>query len=106
MELIKFQWLRIQNKAVKFFDAHSKDLNGMPHSFGKCALLTIEGIEKISYLQISFLQVGVVSFEIKGAFIRDNELGLQNVQESPKIENLPLRNKRNQIQYMKRKKKS
>ena len=78
----------------------------MPHSFGKCALLTIEGIEKISYLQISFLQVGVVSFEIKGAFIRDNELGLQNVQESPKIENLPLRNKRNQTQYMKRKKKS
>ena len=92
-------------QSCKIFDAHSKDLNGMPHSFGKCALLTIEGIENI-YFQISFLQVGVVSFEIKGAFIRDNELGLQNVQESPKIENLPLRNKRNQTQYMKRKKKS
>ena len=93
-------------QSFKIFDAHSKDLNGMPHSFGKCALLTIEGNENISYFQISFLQEGVVSFEIKGAFIRDNELGLQNVQESPKIENLPLRNKRNQTQYMKRKKKS
>ena len=49
----------------------------MPHSFGKCALLTIEGIENlVSYLQISCLQVGVVPFEIKGVFIRDIELGL------------------------------
>ena len=46
-------------QSCKIFDAHSKDLNGMPHSCRKCALLTIEGIENI-YLQISFLQVGVV----------------------------------------------
>ena len=79
----------------------------MPHSFGKCNLLTIEGIENlVSYLKISCLQTGVVPFEIKGVFVRDNELDLQNVHESPKIEHLPFRNKRNQTQYMKWKQKS
>ena len=38
------------------FDAHSSDLHGIPHLFGKCTLLTIEGIENLlSYLQISCL---------------------------------------------------
>ena len=79
----------------------------MPHSFGKCTLLTIEGIENlVSYLNISCLQIGFVPFEIKGVFVRDNELDLQNVHESPKIEHLPFRNKRNQTQHMKRKQKS
>ena len=51
----------------KIFDAHSRDLHGMPYPFGKCTLLTIEGIENlVSYLQISCLQIGVVPFEIKG----------------------------------------
>ena len=69
--------IKNSEQSFKIFDAHSKDLNGMPHSFGKCALLTIEGIENlVSYLQISCLQEGVVPFEIKGVFIRDNELGL------------------------------
>ena len=64
-------------QSFKIFDAHSKDLNGMPHSFWKCALLTIEGIENlVSNFQISCLQVGVVPFEIKGVFIRDHEIGL------------------------------
>ena len=41
-------------QSFKIFDAHSRDLHGMPHSFGKCTLLTIEGIENlVSYLQIS-----------------------------------------------------
>ena len=99
--------IKNSEQSFKIFDPHSKDLNGMPHSFRKCALLTIEGIENLaSYLQISCLQVGAVPFEIKGFFIRDNELGLQNVQESPKIEHFPFRNKRNQTQPIKRKQKS
>ena len=66
----------------KIFDAHSRDLHGMPHSFGKCTLLTIEGIENlVSYLQISCSQVGVVPFEIKGVFVRDNQPNLQFVQK-------------------------
>ena len=60
----------------------------------------------MSHLKISCSQIRVVAFEIKGVFVRDNELDLQNVHESPKIEHLPFRNKRNQTQHMKRKKKS
>ena len=94
-------------KSFKIFDAYCRDLHGMPHSFRKCTLLTIEGIENlVSYLNISCLQIGFVPFEIKGVFVRDNELDLQNVHESPKIEHLPFRNKRNQTQHMKRKQKS
>ena len=94
-------------QSFKIFDAHSRDLHGMPHSFGKCTLLTIEGIENlVSYLQISCLQIGVVPFEIKGVFVRNNEPGLHNVNESPKIEHLPFNNKRNQMQPIKRKLKS
>ena len=67
-------------QSFKIFDAHSRDLHGMPHSFGRCSLLTIEGIENlVSYLKISSLQIGVVPFEIKGVFVRGNELDLQNV---------------------------
>ena len=48
---------------------------GCPTHLGKCTLLTIEGIENlVSYLKISCLQIGVVPFEIKGVFVRDNEL--------------------------------
>ena len=93
-------------QSFKFF-AHSRDLHGMPHSLRKCTLLTIEGIENlVSYLQISCLQIGVVPFEIKGVFVRNNEPDLHNVNESPKIERLPFNNKRNQMQPIKRKLKS
>ena len=68
------------------FDAHSSDLQGMSHSFGKCTLHTFEGIEDlVSYLQISCLQIGVVPLKLKVS-IRDTELDLQNAHESPKIE--------------------
>ena len=91
-------------QSFKIFVANSRDLHGMPHSFGKCTLLTIEGIENlVSYLQISCLQIGVVPFEIKGVFVRNNELDLHNVNESPKIGCLPFNNKRNQMQPIKRK---
>ena len=79
-------------QSFKIFVAHSRDLHGMPHSFGKCTLLTIEGIiieNLVSYLQISCLQIGVVPFEIKGVFVRNNEPDLHNVNESPKIRRLP-----------------
>ena len=39
--------IKNSEQSFKIFDPHSKDLNGMPHSFRKCALLTIEIIENI-----------------------------------------------------------
>ena len=98
--------IKNSEQSFKIFDAHSRDLHGMPHSFGKCTLLTIEGMENlVSYLQISCLQIGVVPFEIKGVFVRGNEIDLQNGNESRKIEHLCFSDKRNQTQPMKRKQK-
>ena len=45
----------------------SKDFYGMPHSFGKCTLLSIKGLKNlVLYLQMSCSEVRVVSFEIRG----------------------------------------
>jgi len=44
-----------------------------------------------NYLQISRLQIWVISFKIEGVFVIDNELDLQNVHDSPKIENFPFK---------------
>ena len=53
----------------KISDSHAKDFYGMPHSFGKCTLLSIEGLENlVSYLQMSCLETGVLPFEIKGVY--------------------------------------
>ncbi|XP_044171263.1 uncharacterized protein LOC122955565 [Acropora millepora] len=94
-------------QSFKIFVGYSRDLHGMPHSFGKCTLLTIEGIGNlVSYLQISCSQIGVVPFEIKGVFVRNNEPDLHNINESAKIGRLPFNNKRNQMQPIKRKLKS
>ena len=99
--------IKNSEQSFKILDAHSRDLHWMPHSFRKCTLLTIEGIENlVSYLNISCLQIGFVPFEIAVVFVKDNELDLQNVHESPKMEHLPFRNKRNRTQHMKRKQKS
>ena len=96
--------IKNSDQSFKVFDSHSRDLHGMPHSFGKCSLLTIEEIENlVSYLQISCLQIGVVPFEIKGVFVRDNEVDMQNVHKSPKI---AFGDKRNQTQAIKRNRKS
>ena len=47
----------------------------MPHSFGTCTLLSIEGLENfVSYLQLSCLQTGVVPFEIKGVLISQSDV--------------------------------
>ena len=96
--------IKDSEQSFKIFDAHSRDLHRMPHSFGKFTLLTIERIENlVSYLQISCLQIGVVPFEIKGVFVRGNEPDLQTVHESPEIKHLPFSNKRNQTQPIKKK---
>ena len=59
----------------------------MPHSFGKCTLLGIEGLKNIvSYLQMSCSEVGVVPFEIEGVLISDCQLDLKSVQNSQKNE--------------------
>ena len=59
-------------QSFKIFDSHSKDFYGMPHSFGKCFFLSIEGLQNlVSYLQMSCSEVGVVPFEIKGVLIRN-----------------------------------
>ena len=60
---------KISERTYKIFDSHSRDLHGMPHSSGKCVLLTFEGIQKI----VMFFQIaspeGIVPFEIKGVQI-------------------------------------
>ena len=66
---------KISEQRFKIFDSHAKDLYGMPHPFGKCTLLSIEGLENlVSYLQMSSLETGVFPFEIKGASISDCQL--------------------------------
>lgn len=80
--------IKNSQQSFNMFDAHSSDLLGMPHSFGKCTLLTIEGIEIFLFANFLLTNRGC-SFGIKGVFVRDNELDLQNVHESPKIEHLP-----------------
>ena len=65
---------KTSQQSFKIFDSHSRDLHGMPHSFGTCTLLSIEGLENfVSYLQLSCLQTGVVPFEIKGVLISDSQ---------------------------------
>ena len=36
---------RNSQHSFKIFDSHSRDLHGMPHSFGTCTLLSVEGLE-------------------------------------------------------------
>ena len=36
--------------SFKIFDSHSRDLHGMPHSFGTCSLLSIEGLENLIHI--------------------------------------------------------
>ena len=79
MASIHLQSLKILNKALRFL-THSKDFYGMPHSFGKCTLLSIEGLENlVSYLQMSCSEVGVVPFEIKGVLISDCQPNSESV---------------------------
>ena len=79
---------KICEQSFKIFDSHGKDFYGMPHPFGKCTLLSIEGLENlVSYLQISCLETGVVPFEIKGVSISDCQLEQNNEQLTSNNEN-------------------
>ena len=57
-------------QSFKIFDSHSRDLYGMPDSFGKCTLVCIEGLENVeSFFQMSCPETGAVPFEMKGVHI-------------------------------------
>ena len=91
-------------RSFKIFDSHSKDLLGMPSSFGKCTLLYIEGVENlVSYLQISPLQTGVVPFEIRGVFVSDCQIELPSVCENQKSGDMPIEVNPNETNERKRK---
>ena len=76
---------KTSQQSFKTFDSHSRDLHRMPHSFGTCTLLSIEGLENfVSYLQLSCLQTGVVPFEIKGVLISDSQSDVVHVHENHK----------------------
>ena len=49
--------IKNSEQSFKIFDAHSRDLHGIPHSFGKCTLLTIEGIENLVMICKMFMRV-------------------------------------------------
>ena len=79
---------------------------GCPTYLGNALCLTLKELKTfIIFANILLINRGCF-FEIKGVFIRNNELVLQNVHESPKIKHLPFSDIRNQTQPNKRKQKS
>ena len=76
--------LRISEVDFKVFDSHSKDTYGMPHSFGKCVLVTIFSIpDLVTYFQSISAQVGGnLPYEIKGVSISFNATEHMNVDKS------------------------
>ena len=82
---------KISEQSFKIFDSHSRDLYGMPDSFGRCTLVHIEGLENVaSYLQMSCPQTGTVPFEMKGVhiLITSSETDMQHVQQNPKSDHI------------------
>jgi hypothetical protein len=54
----------------KIFDSHSRDSYGIPHPFGKCVSISVEGIDSlIIYLQNTVPRGDDVPFEIKGVTV-------------------------------------
>ena len=49
--------IKNSEQSFKIFDAHFRDLHRMSHSFGKCTLLTIEGIENLAMICKMFTRV-------------------------------------------------
>ena len=55
----------------KIFDSHSRDSYGIPHPFGKCVLVFVEGINKlVIYLQNTLPPGNVTPFELKGVTVQ------------------------------------
>ena len=78
-------------QSFKIFDSHSRDLYGMPDSFGRCTLVHIERLENVaSYLQMSYPQTGAVPFELKGVhvLISGSKTDLQHAQQDTKSDHI------------------
>ena len=75
---------RISEVDFKVFDSHSRDTYGMPHSFGKCVLVTIFSIpDLVIYFQSISAQVGGnLPYEIKGVSISFNATEQMDVDQS------------------------
>ena len=77
---MQLPFLEVHNTVLKFLILIQGISHRMPHSFGKCTLLSVEGLENlISYLQLSCLQTCTVPFEIKGALISDTQPDVEHV---------------------------
>ena len=74
---------KISNFVFKVFDSHLRDLYGMPHSFGKCVLLTIDNIANLvtHFQTFSSSHEEIVPFEMKGVNIYLNAPERQNANE-------------------------
>ena len=58
--------LKKSARNFKIFVSYSKDLLRMPHSFGKCTLLYIEGMENLeSYLQFPPCKLGLYLLRLR-----------------------------------------
>ena len=78
-------------QSFQIFDSHSRDLYGMPDSFGKCTLVRIEGLENVvSHLQMPFPQTGAVPFEMKGVhiLISAGQTNMRHVQQDQKSDQI------------------
>ena len=78
-------------QSFKIFDSHSRDLYGMPDSFGKCTLVCIEGLENVvSFFQMSCPETGAVPFEMKGVriLISAGKTDMRHVQQDPKSDHI------------------
>ena len=75
---------KITEVAFKVFDSHSRDIYGMPHSFGKCVLLTIFNIpDLVAYFQSISGQVGGnLPYEIIGVSVSFNAAEKLDVNKS------------------------
>ena len=85
-------------QSFKIFDSHSRDLHGMPHSYGRCILLNIEGLDNlVTYLQMSCCQPGTVPFEIKGVnvLISGSEANVRTIQQNQKCDHISSSNDNN-----------
>ena len=61
---------------------------GCPVHLGNALCLPLKELKKLYHI-CKFPAYRGCSIEIKGVFVRDHELDLHNVHESPKIEHLP-----------------
>ena len=78
---------------------------GCPTHLGNVLCLPLKELKTLYHIcKFPAYKQGLFLLKLKVSLIvRDNELDLQNVHKSPRIEHLPFRNKGNQTQSIKRK---